>query len=501
VTAAVLAGLFLVLHRLSRSTAVWPLASWGACQLAVLRTLDDVPAALHIEVYLAVALVGLGMALFGRPVVGRVALVTTAPWWAGGVVTGTASAWSDTGVRPWLSAVLVVGAAAGPLAARLRRPIEPLLGPPRAVPVLAGVVSGIAFVGPVSALHPAVLAVTGFGGVLLATLPAAWLTGWRRGLFLPVTVAAGVVISGLCLVQLAAAGRWAALSLVLFLTALPTALVAVRRPEERPVSLPTAVGCLAAAVLLALPDRILGPGVAAVLLTALYAVAMVVGSALDIGSRAATARAAAASGAAAVVLLAAEGDRPVLAAHLAVQGACTLGWAWRTGRTAPDAPAAALSSAAWRVGAAQLVLAVWVAAAAADLAAVEWYSLSAAAGLLVAAGPRLGQGSSWPAWGPGLLVAAVPSAVLAVIAPDATRAVAVLIAAALATVAGAWTGLRAPLMIGGFTALAITVGFAVRALPWPLMTALLVGSLLLAVGMRRERRPVAGFGARLADLR
>jgi hypothetical protein len=98
-------------------------------------------------------------------------------------------------------------------------------------------------------------------------------------------------------------------------------------------------------------------------------------------------------------------------------------------------------------------------------------------------------------------VAAVPSAVLAVIAPDATRAVAVLIAAALATVAGAWTGLRAPLMIGGFTALGITVGFAVRAVPWPLMTALVVGSLLLAVGMRRERRPVAGFGARLADLR
>jgi hypothetical protein len=77
----------------------------------------------------------------------------------------------------------------------------------------------------------------------------------------------------------------------------------------------------------------------------------------------------------------------------------------------------------------------------------------------------------------------------------------VLAAAAAVMVAGGRSGLRAPLMVGAGTALALAVGFSVRALPWQLGTALLVGTLLLAVGMLRERQPVAGFGARLADLR
>ena len=56
-------------------------------------------------------------------------------------------------------------------------------------------------------------------------------------------------------------------------------------------------------------------------------------------------------------------------------------------------------------------------------------------------------------------------------------------------------------MVSAGTVLALALGFSVRALPWPLGTALVVGTLLLAVGMLRERRPVAGFGRRLADLR
>jgi hypothetical protein len=147
------------------------------------------------------------------------------------------------------------------------------------------------------------------------------------------------------------------------------------------------------------------------------------------------------------------------------------------------------------------VAAAWLGSATAGLAAVEWYSLSAAVGVLVAAGPRLVQGRSWPAWGPGLLVAAAPSTVLAVVGVDDARAVGVLIAAAVAMVAGARTGLRAPLIIGAGTALALSLGLVVRQLPWPLGAALVVGSVLLAVGMVRERYPVAGFGARLADLR
>jgi hypothetical protein len=495
----VLAIVFLILRLASPTTATWPVASWLAAQLAVLNGLHWIPTALHTELYLCVALAGLGIALFARRVVARLALMTTAPWWLAGVVGGSSSAWADDGGRQWLSAALMIAAGFGLLLARLREPLESLLGPPKLVPAVAGVVAGAAVTGAFSSLGPLSMTLTGYAGVLIANLGAAYLEGWRRGLFLPVALAAGIVMTSLCLVQLLVGQRWAQLSLLLLLTAIPTALAAVR-PENRPVALPTAVGCLAGAVLLALPAGLFGPGTAAALLTALYGAAMALGSGLDAPSRRATSAAAAVCAAAAVLLLAAEGRRTALALILAVQGLCTLGWAWRTGR-APVTGSDGASHAAWRAGAAQLVLAAWVAAATAGLAAVEWYSLPAAAGLLIGAGPQVRQGASWPAWGPGLLVAAVPSGVLAVVTSDGARAVGVLVAAALVMVAGARFALRAPLMVGAGTALAVGLGFTVRALPWPLGAALVVGSLLLAIGMRREQRPVAGFGARLADLR
>ena len=103
-----------------------------------------------------------------------------------------------------------------------------------------------------------------------------------------------------------------------------------------------------------------------------------------------TARAAAVCAVAAVRPAAvAEGERTELALVLAVQGLCTLAWAWRHRRPCrgPGGAGRRASRIAWRVGAAQLVLAAWVGAASAGLAAVEWYSLSAAAGLLIAAAP------------------------------------------------------------------------------------------------------------------
>ncbi|WRL61887.1 hypothetical protein U6N30_17415 [Blastococcus brunescens] len=95
----------------------------------------------------------------------------------------------------------------------------------------------------------------------------------------------------------------------------------------------------------------------------------------------------------------------------------------------------------------------------------------------------------------------MPSALLAVTTSDGNRAVSVLLVSAAVLVAAARTGIRAPLMVGAATVLFLGLGFTVRALPWPLATALVVGAALLAVGTRRERRPVAGFGVRLADLR
>src|SRR4029453_7028371 len=103
-TPSVLAVVFLVLHRVTPTTAVWPLASWAAFQLAVLRALDWVPDQLRTETCLCVALVGLGIALFGRRVVARVALITSAPWWFTGVVWGSTTAWSESGAQRWLAA-------------------------------------------------------------------------------------------------------------------------------------------------------------------------------------------------------------------------------------------------------------------------------------------------------------------------------------------------------------------------------------------------------------
>lgn len=501
-SAAALAVVFLVLHRHAHSTVTWPLAAWGAAQLAVLRGLDAVPALLRTEAFLCVALAGLGITLFGRPIVARVALLTTAPWWLVAVVGGSSSAWADTGAEKWLSAGLVLVAAVGLLVARLGAALEPLLGPPVAVPVVAGVVAGTAVTGAFSSLGTLAMTLTGYAGVLVATAAAATLTGWRRGLFLPVALAAGIVVALLCVGRLVGTGRWSALSLLLLLTALPTVYVAVRRRHDRPVALPVAVGCLAGAVLLALPDGLLGPVSAGVLLTNLYGAAMLVGAGLDASSRRATAQAAALCAVATAVLLRAQDERTTLAALLAVQGALTLSWAWRTGRArAADDQPDPTSVVAWRGGAVQLVLACWFFAAAADLAAVEWYSLPAAAGLLIATGPRLADGPSWPAWGPGLLVAALPSAVLAVTTSDGNRAVSVLLVAAAVLVTGARAGVRAPLMVGAGTTLALGLGFTVRALPWPLATALVVGAALLALGTRRERFPVARFGVRMADLR
>ena len=507
--AAVLAVVFLGFRLGVSTTAAWPLASWAAFQLTVLRGLAVVPATLRTETFVCVALVGVGIALSGRCVVARAALITAAPWWLAGVVHGSADAWAGTGAQRGLTLALMVAAAAAVLLARLREDLAPLLGPARVAPVVAGVVVGIAVTGAFSASSGPAVTLTGYAGVLVATTAAATLNGWRRGLLLPLALSCGTVMTLLSAGQLVVANRWSQLSLLLLLTAVPTVVVALRRRDERPVAVPTAILCLAGAALLAMPEGVLGPVVVGVLLTALYGAAMAVGPELDAPSRPPTARASALCAvAAALVLLTADVRWPALALTLALQGESTLGWALRTGPrrgsggdTAPGADDAAPSGTAWRVAAVQFVLAAWVAAAAAHHGQVEWYSLSAAAGLLVAAGPALVHGPSWPAWGPALLVAAAPSTLLAVVTADGARAVGVLTIAAAVLVAGGAAGVRAPVMVGAGTLLVLAVGMTAPALPWPLGTALVVGTALLVVGMRRERRPLAGFGRRLAELR
>ncbi|MCA0145045.1 SCO7613 C-terminal domain-containing membrane protein [Blastococcus sp. LR1] len=506
-----LAGVYLGLHVFSRSTAIrskatwwpaaWPLAAWAAGQVAVLRSLDLVPGFLRTELFLGVAVVGLGTALWGRPLVGRLTMATTAPWFAAGVLGGSVEAWTGSGAGRWLATALVAAAAGGLLLARLRRPLDVLLGPPRLVPVVAGAGTAAAVTGACSAGGPVAVAVAGFAGVLVAAAAAAELSGWRRGLLLPVALTGGVLLAVLSIARLVDGRHWSEIALLLLLTAVPTVWVAVLRRDDRPVAAPTALGCLAGAALLGLPDGWASPSAVAVLLTGLYVLALATTARLDRDSRRATAVAGAAVAAIAVGVLVTQGAAGPIAVHLAVQGAVTLAWAWWTGGPGTAADAAEDATTAWRVGAVQLVLAGWIAAADAGLGAVEAYSLPAAAGLLLASGRGLLRKASWPTWGPALVVAAAPSTVLAIASAELLRVVLVLGAAAVAMVAGGRAGLRAPLLVGAVTALALALGLAARSLPWPGAAVLIAGSILLVIGMLREHRPVAGFAARLADLR
>ncbi|MGY1796491.1 SCO7613 C-terminal domain-containing membrane protein [Geodermatophilus sp. SYSU D00525] len=490
-----LAVLLLSLRVLLPRPLSWPLGAWLAVQVAALRSLPLVPAGVpRTALLLGVALAGLAVTLTAQRPLARAALVTTAPWFAAGVAGGLATAAGGAGGARWVAADLTVAAAAGLLLVRLERAVEPLLGPPRLVPVLAGLVAGGAVGAALSTDGPVPLPLAGWLGVLLASVAAATLTGWRRGLLLPAATAAGLVLVVLAVAQLVAAARWPALVALLVLTALPAAGVAAARRDERARALPAAVGCLAAAALLAVPAELLSPGAAAAALTGLFAVTLAArpGPAADV--RGPTGAAGAVCAGAALVVLAVAAAWGLLALHLAVQGVLTCAWAAGAAR-GPEA------GAAWRTGAVELGAAGWTLAALTGTAVVEAWSLPAAAALLVAAGPRLLDGPSWPAWGPGLVVAAAPSTVAAVVEPGALRPLLVLLAAAAVLALGARTAVRAPLVLGAATAVALGAGLAVEALPLPLAGVLVAGAGLLALGARRELRPVAGFGARLSEMR
>jgi hypothetical protein len=498
----VLGAVFLVLTRLLRRPVTWPLAAWLAGQLAALRALDGAEAGVvRTAGVLSVAVVGLGIAIGARRLVARVALVTTAPWWVAGVAGALATAWSADTTARWTSTALTVVAALALVAARLDRPLEPLLGPPVAVPVLAGAVSGAALGGALGAPGPGAVLLAGYTGVLLATAAAALLTGWLRGLFLPAALAAGGTLVVLSVGQLVAGSRWLELVLLLVLTALPCVLVAALRGEDRPVAVPVAVGCLAGAALVAAASGLIGAGGAAGCLGLLYAASLGAGLVLDPRTRRATVVTGAVCAGLAVVLLVVAQDREALAVQLAAQGVVTCAWGWHVWHTRDRRGGPVEGSPAWRAGAAQLVGAAWTAAALADSPVIEAYTLPAALGLLLAAGPRLADGPSWPAWGPGLSAAAVPSVVWAVVAPGSTRPVLVLLAAAAVMAGAGWKAVRAPLLIAAWTAVAVALGLAVMALPLPVTGALVVGVVLLVVGARREQHPVAGFGVLLAAMR
>ena len=299
-------------------------------------------------------------------------------------------------------------------------------------------------------------------------------------------------MSALCLVQLATAGQWAALSLLLLLTALSTLPVVVRRPDERPVALPTVVGCLAASVLLALPDGILTPGWRPRCSPSSTRSRWRSGSAFDVGSRTATARAAALA-AVAAVLLRGRGRQP---ARCWPPTSPSRARARSAGRGGPG------QGRAWRVGAAQLVVAVWVFAAAGDLRHVEWYSLSrgrraadrrrSPAPAAARRGRRGGRRCSWPPsrqqrWRSSRRTPPAPWACWWPPRPRCCSA--------------RWPSCGLRCWSGRSPRCGSRSGSASGRCPGRSAPRWSSAALLLALGLRGERRPVAGFGARLADLR
>jgi hypothetical protein len=466
--ALVLAGL------LARTASAWPIGAWLAAQLAVLAELTG--HGWHTDLVLGTALAGLLVARAARRPVAEVALATTAPWWLAGVAAGVHQVWTT-----WApgTAVLLVAVAAGLAALRSRSALRPVLGPRALVPVVAGVVAGTGIAGTLQSSGTAGTPAAGYLGLAVAVAVAARADPRPQALARPVGLALAATCTLLSAGQLLVEGRWTALGLLLMAAAVPAVLVAARQPVDRPGALPIAVGCLAGAALLLEADGTAAVGRTGVELLVLAVVALGAAS-LDRHSRSEVPLAVSAVvvGALAVVHLGWSGDLLAAAGGLAVLGAALTGYAARTSRTPARAG-----------GCAALAGAAWLAAADAGVHVPEAYTLPAAAALLLFAGRALATERSWPAWGPGLVTAAAPSVVLAVLDDGLLRLVLVVAVAGLVMTLASARGVRAPFVIGAVSVMTVALGRLAVALPLPgLLTILVVGVVLLAVGARYETR-------------
>jgi hypothetical protein len=497
VVLAVLTAVYWSLGRLGRSAVTWPVAAWVSAQLTVLTQLAGTgpTGLLHVTAVLGTALAGLLVTLRGRRPVAGIALVTTAPWWVAGVVEGTHLVWTttSTATAAW-AATLMLGAAAGLAALRLRPGLRPLLGPRAAVPALAGAVTGSAVAGVLQATGPAGVPAAGYLGLVTAALVAELVSPRPQSLVRPAGLALAGTATALTVVQLLADGRCTALALLLLAAAGPAVLVAARQPADRPGALPVAVACLTGAALLAEADGILGSAWVGPLLMALAVVALATAT-LERHRRAEVPLAVSAVvvGVVAVGHIGRSGDVPALAGAVAVLGAALVGYAGRTGRRAARAG-----------GCAVLVTAVWLALGDAGVPVPEAYTLPLAAVLLLYSGRRLATAPSWSSWGPALAAGYGPSAVLALIEPGLLRLLLVVLAATLTMTAATGWAIRAPFLVGAASLVTVAVGRLVAVLPAPGLVALAVaGALLLVVGASYEsrRRQAREAISSLADMR
>lgn len=480
ISCAVVVLVGLLLGRLTRTTAVWPLAALLAAQpLPFLLLGEDLltgPAGVAAALTLAAA--DLAAARHLRSMLVPVARLLAALAGAAGVLGGlVVSAGAGPG-DSWTSTAVLAVAAAATLAYDPRSSGAARGLPSWAVPGAVWAVVGLALAGSLQHAGDSgwwIAAALGLGLVTVAALLAD--RPW------PV---AGAVAGGTALVLahgalLADAERWAELAVVALAATVPAVVTAVRVPALRRPAAAAAALAPAAAVLLAHADDVLGATTAGLLLALLAAGAFAVATLRrEQAEELVCAAVGGGIGVAAGVTSAGVEAWGQVGLQLGVVGIAAGSYAVVAGRRWVAVAAVA-----------DLVLASWIAVGSAGVETPEAYTLPAALGLLVLALPALRSGApSWAAEGAAAGVALVPSALVVVAAPTALRLVLVIAAASVLVVAGTLLHRQAPFDIGAGVLLLVTVG---RLAPYtPLLprwiTLGAAGVLLLAVGATYERR-------------
>ncbi len=542
--AATLAGFVaataLALRLISPHLRTWPVTAWVAAQLTVLILLPDagltgLPLA---AVLLAVALVGLTVAVVGSDVVAEAGLLSALPWWVCGVVVAERLAWG--GPDSVAAAGMAVGAAIGLLAAAWGG--VPHLPTRAVVPVLAGVTAGAAVAGAALSGPPGWVVGAGLLGLGLAAAVAVAAARGPDWVPRAAGLSAAVTLTGLSAVALGREERWAELGLLLVVTTAAAGLLATRSRGTRPSSLPVTVATAAAAVALLLDPRTasllvvtiavvaLGASLPGVLLSRAVdsrAPAWVLGRAravtrsrrrrppgpgpadlrdafaardtgrpettrrargLDEAAAAGTATTAAVVGLLGVLVAARHGASGLATVLLAVLGVALLVHGDLVDRRLTRV-----------LGGLAVVVATGAAGAQLGWTVPETVTVPAGLVLLAARRRQLDTLPSWSGWGPGLGVAVLPSVLLAAGDPQPLRQVLVLVAALACVALGLSGQLRAPLVLGGLAVVGITAGWVLgdHVTGW-VLPLLVTGVVLLAIGRGRElqarRQPVPDEG-------
>jgi hypothetical protein len=273
-TVVVIAGL--LLGRLTRTTATWPLAALLAAQPLPFLLLPEQLLTGPAGVATALALAGADLVTAGRirPGLVPVARVLAGLWALVGVLGGLSTAGgSDPGDSWTATAVLLVACAAALL---LGRRTEPARRFARVLPGGAGAVAGVAVALSLRTVGEAGWWIAAGLGLALAT--AAVLIADRRG------PAVALLTSGWALVAvhgalLAGEGREADLAFAFVGVTVPAVLAAARLPQFRSRATETAMSGPWFAVLLWWGDGVLSAPVAGLLLALLAAVAFAVAAA------------------------------------------------------------------------------------------------------------------------------------------------------------------------------------------------------------------------------